>query len=66
MGEGTSSGSVLSLENFERVVGGILPGANIAGNVSIQMNYNVYMSNRSSSNNVTLSPNVSGQTEDIK
>ena len=65
-GEGTSSGSVLSLENFERVAGGILPGANIAGNVSIQMNYNVYTSYKSSSNNVTLSPNVSGQTGDIK
>ena len=59
-GEGTSTGSVLSLENFERVAGGILPGASIAGNVSIQMNYNVYTSNKSSSNNVTLSPNVSG------
>ena len=65
-GEGTSLGSVLSLENFERVPGGILPGANIAGNVSIQMNYNVYTSYKFSSNNVTLSPNVSGQTGDIK
>ena len=64
-GEDTSSGSVLSLENFERVAGGILPGANISRNVSIQMNYKMYTSTKTSSSNVTLSPKVPDQMGDI-
>ena len=43
-----------------------MPGANIAGNVSIQMNYNMYTSTKTSSSNVTLSPKVPDQMGDIK